>query len=53
IIQMFGTIVVLLLLVVAVAPQERPPTNELDPKRPNSGGWNPQQWDSNMIINEA
>ena len=57
IVSMAGTIVTLLLLVVAVAPQERQSNNDLDqPKRPpmgGLGGWNPGQWESNMIIHEA
>jgi hypothetical protein len=57
--QMLGTIVVLLVLVVAVVPQERPPLSDIEPKRPIGGGggdWpirNPQQWDNNVIIHEA
>jgi hypothetical protein len=62
--QMLGTVVVLLVLVVTVAPQERPPFGDTEPKRPIGGepkrpiggDWpirNPQQWDNNVIINEA
>jgi hypothetical protein len=54
--QMLGTVVILLLLVVAVVPQERPSINDVDPKRPIGGDWpirNPQQFDNNVIINEA
>jgi hypothetical protein len=56
--QMLGTIVVLLVLVVAVVPQERPSLGDVEPKRPIGGDWpirnpQPQQWDNNVIINEA
>jgi hypothetical protein len=54
--QMLGTVVILLVLVVAVVPQERPPLGDMEPKRPIGGDWpirNPQQWDNNVIINEA
>jgi hypothetical protein len=54
--QLLGTVVVLLLLVVAVVPQERPSINDVEPKRPIGGEWplrSSQQWDNNMIINEA
>jgi hypothetical protein len=72
--QMLGTVIVLLVLVVTVVPQERPPFGDIEPmrpplgdrdpmrpignepKRPIGGDWpirNPQQWDNNVIINEA
>ena len=58
---MLGTVVILLVLVVTVVPQERPPFGDIEPKRPIGGGggggdWpirNPQQWDNNVIIHEA
>ena len=53
---MLGTVVVLLVLVVAVVPQERPSIGDVDTKRPIGGDWplrNAQQWDNNVIINEA
>jgi hypothetical protein len=53
---MIGTVVTLLLLVVKVSPQERPPINDIEPKRPTGSDWpsrNPLQWEDNMIINEA
>jgi hypothetical protein len=55
-VQMTGTVMTLLLLVVTVAPQERPSTNDVDPKRPMGSDWsgrNPYQVESNVIINEA
>jgi hypothetical protein len=55
-VQMIGTVVTLLLLVVQVSPQERPPISDIDPKRQTGSDWslrNPQQWDNNVIINEA
>jgi hypothetical protein len=55
-VQMIGTVVALLLLVVQVSPQERPPISDIDPKRQTGSDWplrNPQQWDNNVIINEA
>jgi hypothetical protein len=53
---MIGTAVTLLLLVVEVSPQERPSINDIEPKRPTGNDWplrNPQQWENNVIINEA
>ncbi|XP_023724230.1 CD109 antigen [Cryptotermes secundus] len=55
-VQMIGTVVTLLLLVVTVAPQERPSINDVDPKRPIGSDWsvrNPYQVENNVIINEA
>jgi hypothetical protein len=53
---MTGTIVTLLLLVVTVAPQERPPVGDVEPKRPIGNDWsqrNPYLSENNVIINEA
>jgi hypothetical protein len=55
-VQMSGFVITLLLLVVTVAPQERPPINDVDPKRPIGSDWsgrNPYQVENNVIINEA
>jgi hypothetical protein len=53
---MTGTVFTLLLLVVTVAPQERPSINDVEPKRPIGNDWsqrNPNQMENNVIINEA
>jgi hypothetical protein len=55
-VQMTGTVITLLLLVVTVAPQERPSINDVDQKRPVGSDWsvrNPFQVENNVIINEA
>jgi hypothetical protein len=55
-VQMGGTVIAFLLLVVTVAPQERPSINDVDPKRPIGSDWsvrNPHQVENNVIINEA
>jgi hypothetical protein len=56
VVQITGTVITLLLLVVAVAPQERPPVGDVEPKRPIGSDWslrNPHLSENNVIINEA